>query len=122
MTNVESVLFDGLSAWVKLAGEAQPRIIGHAEGVSAAQLMGAKCRVEISANGIVSAASAWVPVTEDLPGPDDLVLVSTAKGDVCACMYCPGYDDDEPGRWTAGEWPVDDVVAWRPLPTPWVKP
>lgn len=64
----------------------------------------------------------WVPVGESLPGPDDLVMVSTAKGDVCACTYCPGYDDDEPGRWTAGDWPIYDVVAWMPLPKPYEAP
>lgn len=71
---------------------------------------------------VAEALPRWVPVGERLPGPDDLVLVSTSKGDVCACMYCPSYDDDEPGRWTAGEWPIYDVVAWQPLPAAWVAP
>lgn len=73
-----------------------------------------------AAQRVAEALPRWVPVGERLPGPDDLVLVSTANGDVCACMYCPSYDDDEPGRWTAGEWPIYDVVAWQPLPAAWV--
>ena len=66
------------------------------------------------------ARQRWIPVDLELPPSDVLVLV-TAKGDVHACTYCPSYDEDEPGRWTAGEWPIYDVEAWQHMPAPYKK-
>jgi hypothetical protein len=66
------------------------------------------------------ARQRWIPVDLELPPSDVLVLV-TAKGDVHACTYCPSYDEDEPGMWTAGEWPIYDVEAWQHVPAPYKK-
>ena len=70
---------------------------------------------------VAEALPRWVPVTERLPeSPDDMVLVTytwAGKSRVCAACY-----DSDDRHWNAGEWSIGDVVAWQPLPAPWVAP
>lgn len=64
----------------------------------------------------------WIPVSERLPEEKKQVLVCDAYGFIYTAE-CEVISDDE---WLDWRWyesveyrPMDDVVAWMPLPEPW---
>lgn len=58
----------------------------------------------------------WIPCSESLPEEGKQVLACDAYGFIYTAE-CEVISDDERLDW---RWyPIDDVVAWMPLPKPW---
>lgn len=81
------------------------------------------------------ARSRWVLASERLPALEERVLVQCKDGthEVARLTYDLGYDDGGDPPETLVVWsinsldglplePESDVIAWMPLPVPWVAP
>ena len=77
------------------------------------------------ATAVEEALPRWVPVGERLPTPHRPVLVTGLfageKLVVRRATYVPPPDGHDVGAWYAHGLLVD-VLAWQPLPAPWVAP
>ena len=76
---------------------------------------------------VAEALPRWVPVVERLPHVDEYVLVTYRHGlsgslVVCEAAFRGRWDADDPPSWDSHGWPIQDIVAWQPLPAPWVAP
>lgn len=61
----------------------------------------------------------WIPVSERLPEEGKQVLVCDDGGFIYTAEY-EVSSDGEPRWYESVEYrPMDDVVAWMPLPEPW---
>lgn len=74
----------------------------------------------IESQPTIQPGQRWIPCSERLPEDDEIVLATTAWGDVTiAERIYPPIDDTcwfiNDGNTNAT---IDDVVAWMPLPEP----
>ena len=74
----------------------------------------------------------WIPVTERLPDSPIRVLIQIDNGWIITAYYDYGYDDENKFWWSVPDWDVDgdgtyalpisnQVLAWQPLPEPYVR-
>lgn len=70
----------------------------------------------------------WIPVDERLPEEGekilyDMQLVTLEDGEVCLGVYCNQENEWWTRRQQGEEWYTNkhDVVAWKPLPEPYIK-
>lgn len=99
------------AAWLNDRGIARPVTVGDVEMIR-------HCEARA-----VAAARQWTPVGEGLPPVDVEVLVSCGDEWVGAAHLCPTHDEEiAPHEWRDGDWTIDGVLAWQPLPAPWVAP
>ena len=63
----------------------------------------------------------WIPVTEKLPEEETDVLVCSDEGNIEVCRG--SMSTEFPGEfiWYTSGWRFGDVIAWMPLPEPYVK-
>jgi len=63
----------------------------------------------------------WIPVSEKLPEANLDVLVCNSEGDIE--ISNGSYSVEIPGEWMwfTTNWRFGEVVAWMPLPEPYVK-
>ena len=67
----------------------------------------------------------WIPVSERLPDADEEVIITHLHHGgrlVCAGAIMTQWDPDDAREWRSGDWTIGDVLAWQPLPAPWVGP
>lgn len=77
-----------------------------------------------SVAGVIDAAVAealprWVPVGERLPTYDEIVLACTSDGEIFMAEWRE-HDTEPGGAWWSDDDEIVRVVAWQPLPAPWV--
>lgn len=62
----------------------------------------------------------WIPVTERMPEPDDIVVVCTNGGQMYVWSAMPNRGDDycweDDYGYCHNKW---EVMAWMPMPEPW---
>lgn len=96
-------------------------------GGSLADLDDALWLAEAIDAAVAEALPRWVPVGERLPAADDYVLVTYRHGlsgtlTVCEAAFRGQWGVEDPPTWDSHGWPIQDVVAWQPLPASWVAP
>ena len=69
---------------------------------------------------VAEALPRWVPVTERLP-VGEIVLACTSDGEIFMGEWRE-HDTDPGGAWWSDDDEIVRVVAWQPLPAPWVAP
>lgn len=82
----------------------------------------APSKPEVNSSGRADAqmgAGRWIPVSERLPEEGKQVLVCDDGGFIYTAEY-EVSSDGEPRWYESVEYrPMDDVMAWMPLPKPW---
>lgn len=70
---------------------------------------------------IIDTEGKWIPVTEKLPEDETDVLVCSDEGNIEVCRG--SMSTEFPGEfiWYTSGWRFGDVIAWMPLPEPYVK-
>ena len=61
----------------------------------------------------------WIPVSERLPEEETTVLICTDQGDIDTSRIF-SYSDGE-WEWFASSWCYGEIIAWMPLPEPYVE-
>lgn len=68
---------------------------------------------------VAEALPRWVPVGERLPTYDEIVLACTSDGEIFMAEWRE-HDTEPGGAWWSDDDEIVRVVAWQPLPAPWV--
>ena len=66
----------------------------------------------------------WIPVSEELPKRNEVVLVTQITTNNIRCVHlCKYFDDDSENPWWSyigdGCMWNDEILAWMPLPEPY---
>ena len=61
----------------------------------------------------------WIPVSERLPEEETTVLICTDQGDIDTSRIF-SYSDGE-WEWFASSWCYGEIIAWMPLPEPYIE-
>ena len=61
----------------------------------------------------------WIPVSERLPEEETTVLICTDQGDIDASRIF-SYSDGT-WEWFASSWCYGEIIAWMPLPEPYIE-
>lgn len=72
-------------------------------------------------NGVPDMDNGWIPVSEKLPEEDGFYL-ATLDGEICGQEEAfTGLAEFEHGKWIDDEEGYKCVLAWQPLPEPYIK-
>ncbi len=63
----------------------------------------------------------WIPVEKMLPKENLEVLVCNQEGNIEICCGWPSTEFPDEWIWCTSGWRFGDVIAWMPLPEPYVK-
>lgn len=65
----------------------------------------------------------WIPINKELPPANEEVLATLAWNDTISIIeYCPDLRDDYVLLYEGeGNGTLEDILAWMPLPKPYIK-
>ena len=71
-------------------------------------------------DSIMSMIPKWIPCNERLPKEKQVVLITNGKGHVRCGQYQCLLRDLDPTKWWWKNKTIETVMAWMPLPTPYI--